>query len=699
MTRCASAVLAAVCLLARPAAAADTPVQTEPSAVGACSGQDLRSYTIRSARVGDPFWMLRWRRLDADTLAAVHALEGKPYSFDAVNAVSRKIESAAWLPDSPDSRAEFSYSDIAVEDCRDRRLDVVFFVFSARVSTGLSSVIEWRREQTQAPNVAAGIAKTQAPFQFAPGAGFDPARRFYAGGAVRVTLASGVPFRSLDLRGTGSSESRALAADLAGDWGSSTAWLSRADWRLGFASDLMPAARDNRLARNRLAAQFSAMTRPFAGAVLRFGAMAEGGTLQSGFSAAELPAGDLSNTRYTSAKLFGGVTGNWRKQALASSFGLEFGSAGRTFHGGWRKLVGDLAHELWLPFGDARVFELEQRFSAGGIQNLGALPVAERFFGGSQETPFIPGAGWNIRANPVVRSIPANRLYLTAAGAGGDRYFSYNSTAAVTVWGYPVVPKELAADPQFQKLLNGAVKSQTSVLSTYYKSKDPHFAAIRARLPDILAALANVRAAASAARSSAPASLAADFDACSDALDSSGDAASHAQKDKPVSAFGWVVELLPDGLGPLADSVAACGTTLLPKLAAASVPAPQLTSAVEGLDSLTKTVARDFEDIDTGQAAAKAAADMSYVKRTLDVITRQMTITSVSPVFVFDVARLGPAPTGPYAGNRYGVGGGLRFTLVSTVSFTAGYAINVHRRPGEGAGAFFFSLSTRNLFE
>jgi hypothetical protein len=83
----------------------------------------------------------------------------------------------------------------------------------------------------------------------------------------------------------------------------------------------------------------------------------------------------------------------------------------------------------------------------------------------------------------------------------------------------------------------------------------------------------------------------------------------------------------------------------------------------------------------------------------LDVITKQMSITSISPVFVFDAARLGPQPVGPYAGNRYGVGGGIRLTLLSTISFTTGYAVNVNPRPGEGTGAFFFSLTSRNLFQ
>jgi len=114
---------------------------------------------------------------------------------------------------------------------------------------------------------------------------------------------------------------------------------------------------------------------------------------------------------------------------------------------------------------------------------------------------------------------------------------------------------------------------------------------------------------------------------------------------------------------------------------------------------MAKAIAGDYQAIDGATAKKKADTDIGYINRTLDIIVKQMTITSVSPVFVFDAARLSPQPAGPLAGNRYGVGGGIRLTLVSTVSFTLGYAANVHPRPGEGKGALFFTLTTRNLFQ
>ena len=688
------------CLLAAGAFAQDQPAQTESSPIGSCSGhKDLSKYTIRSSRVSDPFSTLRWRRLDAATLAAVKALEGQPYSFSAVNAVSQKIEAKAWLPDTPDIRAEFNYSDIALENCQDYKLDVVFFVFSARISSTLSSLLEWRTKQIEAPAEAAGVSKTSAPVQFAPEAGFDPAMRFIGGGTTLLAFPPSAPFRSLEIKGTGSAASRTLSGALNGGYDSSAGWLGHAEWRLDFSNIVMPAAVDRQLVQSRVAGQFSGTTRPLRGAVLRFGGMAEDGTFQSAFAAAELSAQTLSNTHYTSAKLYGGITGNWRRQAFAASYGIELGSRGNTFHGSWRRQIGDVSHQIWLPFGNHRLFELEQRLTAGGLQTLGAVPVAERFFGGNHETPFTAGSGWTIRANPVVRSIPANRLYLTAAGAGGDQFVSYNSTTAITVWGMPVVPKELTADGEFQKLLNGAITSQSSVLQNYYETKDPHFQAIRDKLPEVAAKLERIRAAEVTAQTSAPASLNPDFQACSDALASSVTAVQNALNDDPVSALGWVPELLPDGIDPLADVVSACGAALVAKLAGASILAPGLESGTKELDGMAAMIGTSFQAIDDKQAGKKAAKDVSYVKRTLDVITKQMTITSISPVFVFDAARIGPTAAGPYSGNRYGVGGGIRFSLVGTVNFTLGYAANPHSRPNEGTGAFFFSLTTRNLFD
>ena len=48
--------------------------------------------------------------------------------------------------------------------------------------------------------------------------------------------------------------------------------------------------------------------------------------------------------------------------------------------------------------------------------------------------------------------------------------------------------------------------------------------------------------------------------------------------------------------------------------------------------------------------------------KTLNFITKEMNITSISPLFIFDVAKIGPASPS-FGGTRYAVGGGIRFTL------------------------------------
>jgi hypothetical protein len=53
----------------------------------------------------------------------------------------------------------------------------------------------------------------------------------------------------------------------------------------------------------------------------------------------------------------------------------------------------------------------------------------------------------------------------------------------------------------------------------------------------------------------------------------------------------------------------------------------------------------------------------------------------------------GPAP----GGVRYAMGGGLRMTLIN-FDVTAGYSWNLHRRAGEGKGAFVLTMDISNLF-
>ena len=68
-------------------------------------------------------------------------------------------------------------------------------------------------------------------------------------------------------------------------------------------------------------------------------------------------------------------------------------------------------------------------------------------------------------------------------------------------------------------------------------------------------------------------------------------------------------------------------------------------------------------------------------------------MVAVSPVAVFDVARIWPDA----AGTRYGVGGGVRLSVFN-FNTTVGYAFNLKHHPGDGRGALFFSMNFTDIF-
>src|SRR5205823_4643216 len=118
-----------------------------------------------------------------------------------------------------------------------------------------------------------------------------------------------------------------------------------------------------------------------------------------------------------------------------------------------------------------------------------------------------------------------------------------------------------------------------------------------------------------------------------------------------------------------------------------------VTIAAEGarLSSLANVMQHEFDQIDQAHAAAQAGQEMRYVGTTLQTLLHDVNLYSISPIAIFDFGHIGPA-NATFGGTRYGPGGGLRFTLVSTASFSIGYAWNIHPHIGEGRGALFFAL-------
>ena len=136
----------------------------------------------------------------------------------------------------------------------------------------------------------------------------------------------------------------------------------------------------------------------------------------------------------------------------------------------------------------------------------------------------------------------------------------------------------------------------------------------------------------------------------------------------------------------------ACETDLNGALRDASI-----SGATNRVETLRKAMTAEFKQIDEDRAQKQATDEMAFTRRTLNTLFNDVNIYSISPVFVFDVARIG-ARNGAFGGTRYGPGAGIRFELATTAHFTLGYAWNVNRDPAKGRGNIFFAIGVRDLF-
>lgn len=490
--------------------------QTEPQARktitgNSCNGIKFQKerYVVRSSRVDDPFVFLPWVRIKEQNVATeISALvDGKPFSYDiAVTKALEIIDEEDFLPDAVDVRVRIRVEFVSVENCSDGKLDLVYRVYSSQILPVLSGTPEARVTERRTPQVTAGLTNVDipsaSPIRLAPAAGYDSADELSGGGRLELIPKSdwGLPFNSMVAEGMGSSKMRDVSAVLSGAV-DSLDWLAQSDWHLNYINFSLPTGAGN-LKGQHGSAQLSGMTHPFAhgNVAARFGGLFEGGNQQGAIRNEQLAPKTLANTDFGALKLYLGLASRLPHNVFSISYGLELGSVGPATRVDWRKYIGDIRHEFWYPLGDHRILDLESRFTIGGIQVPGKIPLPERFFGGNNEEFFIPDDSWQIRANPVIRAIPGSKFYRTADGAGGNQFLSYNLTAAYTLWRRPLVPVELTNDVKFKSLLEGQITSATSTEQIHYATKDPHYANVVARLPVVQSALTNLKETVTAAR-------------------------------------------------------------------------------------------------------------------------------------------------------------------------------------------------------
>lgn len=676
---------------------------------GCPDGADFQAegYVVRKngSRVDDPFDFLPWVRARekraANEIAAL--VDDKPFHYDAaVGQALEVIDRENFLPDASEARVRLRLEFVSVANCADHQLDLIYRVYSTQILPVLSGAPEARVAEQQSPQEAAGLAKvdvpTARPVRFIPTASYDSTNKLAGGGRLDITPKSfwKLPFSSFTVQGQGSAEMRTISAALAGGT-DSVGWLAHSEWSLDYSNYSLPTGAGH-LKGGHLSAQLAGTTKPLGGGnfIIRFGGLLEGGNRQSALRNVRLAPDTLPSDAFGALGLYAGLSSRFRHNVFSASYGLELGAVGPAARVDWRKHIGDFRHEFWYSLGDHRPLDVESRLTVGRLQVPGKIPLAVRFFGGNNEELFIPGDSWQIRANPVIRAIPGSRLYRTALGDGANSFVSYNLTAAYAVWRRPVVPQELAKDAEFNELLEGQLTSAESIEQLHYETKDPHYAAAVEQLKQghVQAALAQLKAAVTAAQAAHPGQFPLEFKSCSGAINIANARANNAAQAKGAQQYGFVAALL--SIDPDEDRLTRVKKACVEKLNGA-LNDPDIARAGDSLNNIHRAMETEFAQIDQSGAAAKAKADMLFTRRTLSTLFNDVNIYSISPVFVFDAARIGPA-RGDLGGVRYGPGGGLRLELASAVHFTAGYAWNIRQRPGEGRGTVFFAIGLRDLF-
>ena len=682
--------------------------QSAARAPGSCDNVDLEQagFKVRSVQINDPFKFLPWvkvRQKRAEN-QIVTLVQGKPFTYkDAGAKAIDIIERENFMPNTSDQRVKIRVEIAGVRNCTDNQVDLIYRIYSTQIMPFLSGRPEERVTERTEPQTSAGqttvVAQEASRFHFRPVAGFDLTNLFSGGARMEVTTYKfwNLPIKSMLIEGQGNSRTHYFSAGFEGALDpeiQSTGWLANAQWLFNFTHYALPTGA-GKIKGGHLTAQASGVTKPFLNGnfTFQFGVAVDGGNRQSDVSGLVIAPNTVTDAGVGTLKLYGGLDGRLRRNVFSVSYGLELGSIGPATRIDWRKHIVDARHNFWYPIGNHRLLDLESRFTLGSLQVPGRVPLPERFFGGNNEEFLIAGDTWQIRANPVIRAIPGSKFFRTPEGAGSKSFFSYNFTAAYGYWRKTLVPEELTTDPDFNSQLQGALTTVTSTLQNYYASKDRHFPNVVAQLPAGQTALEQLQTAVNAAQEARPGQLPDLFKPCTRAVGGAIRRVKSAITPKAADQYGLVLFLLSEDPTEFQflRATQACGDLN------ATIQDNAIATAITQVGTLRTAMVGEFNQIDQANAAQQAKNDMTFTRRTLNTLFNDVNIYSISPVIVFDVARIGPA-NGGLGGTRYGPGGGVRLELASVAHFTLGYAWNVNGAPGEGRGNVFFTIGIRDLF-
>lgn len=662
----------------------------------------LNRFTVRTVEIRHAWDFLPWiKRELTHARARLKMVEGQPFRL------KDQVADYEWLDSQFSLDAERQDSDtsispikasvvaLSVNNCRDGGIDVRYDILTTRFRPSLGTPEDQDRD-TALPDRA--VSPRPRVFYLDPKAGYSASTHLFGGGDLRFRPRKPVAsIESLTLNGAASNAYQEATGAVTGSF--SPERFGNVSWQLGYVYNSRPTGQAD-IGESRFDGRIVATTHALGmlGTVIRFGGQLEGGSLRSGYSARELGQGILGGTSYGAVRLFAGTAFGTQHTSVRVSGGTMFGGNGG-FGGDWRKFIGDASFEGWVPIADHRPMQIEARFTAGGLATHvgGSVPVSQRFFGGNMQQAFLDGDEWDFRANPVIRGIPAQRFNDTRDGPGADRFYALNLTAAPVIWRRPILPKEVSESAELKQAIDvgwGRMESNTALALI---TKGPQYAATKAVLPAVKQMLDGLNAALTAAAPSITAANKTEFAACTAsvrlAMRRLVSALNEAPDFSEDARYGFISLLVGERDKMLLHAVETCGVKLSPVF-----PNSDVATAVNALSAEVATMRVAYDKIDRVGASRASELIYRYPKRVFSTIMQDLNIWSVAPVAIFDTARIWPERTA-YSGLRYGVGGGLRFTLVSHANFTVGYVKNLHRQvPREGSGALFFSIHVTELF-
>ena len=673
-------------------AAAQTAVQAgcaEPPA-----SYEARGFIVREIRLESPFDFFRLVRQTMEN-ARPHlpVKEGAPYQGEQVTAGALVLQDEVGkLTAGVTTPVRLSVAAAELVECQSAPPDpntlvVVYRIFTSGIPLAYSRTFEMPPETDRNPAAGASLTETKA-FQFSPTFSYTRTSGFAGGAAVRISHVG--PIDAFDGAASASSRNRMADMSMAGSRALSAGGLTTIDWRASYRYrhlHLPENVRGTNVGGADVAVVRSDLP---GGGLIRGGASVEGGRASSDFAPDALPAGTVAAADVLSIKAYAGTSWQIPRQAFNVSYAFQASATGDGFGGGFRKHLVDAATRArLLPF-DHKPWDIDARATAGWIDNGGRLPASERFFGGNVAEEFLPGSSWSIRANPLIRSFAQSELTQASPDvtAGGEQFVAFNLTFAPTIWGRPLMPRELLDDSSFGDVVSGQWQSAELTLAAQFASETPavqafvtqHVASIQAELTPPLEALDQRFTALEATIGPQHKER---LTQCETALNTVLFSLPDMAPENAGEAFRLFVSLAPPGR--TIDKVIACASD--PEFRGDPATGPDPIVAIRAGQARMQTGIRL---IDESGSLARAKATLAPAHRVLQSFLHELNIASVAPVLLADAARL--AQPGARAEFRYAIGAGIRLSLVGSVHLTTAYAWNLHPKAGEHRGAVFFSL-------